>query len=466
MEPTTTDVPGRLGGLPATELAALVRSGAADPVEATEAAFGRIAALDRGLGAFVAVRWEQALAEAAALARRPDLDRLPLAGVPVAVKDSMDVAGEPTRSGSRATSNTPPAADSELVARLRAAGAVVVGRTAMPELGIWPVTESARHGVTRNPWDQTLTPGGSSGGAAVAVAAGMVPVALGADGGGSIRIPAACCGLVGFKPGRGVIPSGRPEPWFGLVASGPLTTTVADAALLLDVLAGTERYRDPRPPDGPLRVAYSTRTYVPGLRPAAGPVAAAEAVAGLLAASGHVVDEADPPYPAGFAATFLRRWLVGVARDAAHLDRSALEARTRAQARLGTALDRVRAPGPEPVEAWRARAAAWFADGFDVLLTPALGRAPVEAGRWAGRGLTRTLAGATAFAPCTAPWNVAGFPSLAVPAPLGGDGTKLEAGGVPVGALLTGPPGSEDVLLGLAAQLEASAPWPRPAPGY
>jgi amidase len=450
-------------GLPATELAALIRSGAAEPIKVTEAHLERIEALDHDIGAFVLVRAAGARQEAAALARRPDLATLPLAGVPVAVKDSEDVAGAPTRFGSAATSARPAAADGDLARRLRAAGAVIVGKTNLPELGIWPVTEPLATGPTRNPWDPARTPGGSSGGSAAAVAAGMVPLAFGSDGGGSVRIPAACCGLVGLKPGRGVVPRppGVAPPWFGLVEPGPLATTVADAALALDVLAGAgPRNRGPAPPERRLRVAVSIRTPVPWLRAGPEPVAAMAAVAELLAGLGHTVEAAEVPWPRTLEATFAHRWLVGVADGVAGLDRAALEPSTRRQARVGELVDRlapVRSGPGTRIAAWRALAAAWFAAGgpWDVLLTPALGRAPVPLGAWAGRGLAATFALATAFAPFTAPWNLAGFPSLAVPAP---------HDGLPVGALLTGPAGSEPVLLALAAELEAAAPWPRHAP--
>jgi len=449
-------------GLPAGELAALIRSGAAEPIKVTAAHLELIEALDPDIGAFVLVRAERALAEAAALARRPDLGSLPLAGVPVAVKDTDDVAGEPTRQGSAATSARPAQADGALVSRLRSAGAVIVGKTKLPELGIWPVTEPAATGPARNPWDRSRTPGGSSGGSAAAVAAGMVPLAFGSDGGGSIRIPAACCGLVGLKPGRGVVPrpAGTAPPWFGLVEPGPLATTVADAALGLGVLAGSPwRYADPAPPSRRLRIAVSTRTPVPGLRAGAEPVAATAAVAELLAGLGHTVEAADPPWPRTLEATFAHRWLVGVAGSVTGLDEAALEPSTRRQAKAGRLVGRfapVRSGPGSRAAAWRALAEAWFAQGpWDVLLTPALGRPPVPVGTWAGRGLTSTFALATAFAPFTSPWNLAGFPSLAVPAP---------HDGLPVGALLTGPAGADPALLSLAAELEAAAPWPRHAP--
>ncbi|HUD39831.1 MAG TPA: amidase, partial [Streptosporangiaceae bacterium] len=195
--PAEPETPMDLCALSAREMARLVRLKLVSPVELIQAHLDRIAALDPLIGAFVAVRSEPALAEAADLARHPRLGDLPLAGVPVAIKDNIDVAGEPTRRGSAATPNTPAAADDELVARLKAAGCIVIGKTAMPELAIWPFTEPAAYPPTRNPWDRRRTAGGSTGGGAAAVAAGLAALALGSDGGGSLRIPAACCGVFG-----------------------------------------------------------------------------------------------------------------------------------------------------------------------------------------------------------------------------------------------------------------------------
>src|SRR5947209_9923227 len=226
----------------ATEIAAAVQAGRLSPREVVDACLARIAATDAGIGAFHLVDADGARRAAEALAARPDLSGLPLAGVPVAVKDNLDVAGLPTRYGSAATSPEPATADDPIVARLRAAGAVVVGKTRMPELAIWPFTESRAFGGTRNPRDPSRNAGGSTGGGAAAVAAGMVPLALGSDGGGSLRIPAANCGVVGLKPGRAVagLATGH---WYGCTAFGPIAATVADAALALDVLAGGNRWR-------------------------------------------------------------------------------------------------------------------------------------------------------------------------------------------------------------------------------
>src|SRR3954470_22384945 len=231
----------------AVEIGAAVRAGRRTPVEVVEACLARICAEDGRIGAFQCVAADAARHAAIELARRSDLADLPLAGVPVAVKDNIAVAGLPTRQGSAATSGTPAAADDELVRRLRAAGAIVVGTTRMPELAVWGFTESRAHGGTRNPRDLTRNAGGSTGGGAAAVAAGMVPLALGSDGGGSLRIPAANCGVVGFKPATGTVPlaGGLSEHWFGCSANGPMATTVADVALAVDVLAGNTDWRGP-----------------------------------------------------------------------------------------------------------------------------------------------------------------------------------------------------------------------------
>ncbi len=200
---------GRYVGETAVGIAAAVRSGRVTPAEVLEEHLERIAALDRRLGAFQLLRTDAGQGRGAGPSRAgDDLDGLPLAGVPVAVKDNVDLAGTPTRIGSAATSQEPAAADAELVRRLREAGALLVGKTSVPELCLWPFTESEAFGVARNPWSLDHTPGGSSGGSAAAVASAMVPIALAADGGGSIRMPASNCGLVGIKPG----PRHRPLP--------------------------------------------------------------------------------------------------------------------------------------------------------------------------------------------------------------------------------------------------------------
>src|SRR5438034_2738409 len=251
-------------GQTAIDLAELVRSGKVTPRDVVGAHLERIRALDPQIGAFERVRAEKALAEAEELGSRPDLADLPLAGLPLAIKDEMPVAGEPLRYGSTATPDTPEPEDDEVVKRVRAAGAVVMGASRMPEFGIWAASDN-RFGMARNPWNLGRVPGGSSGGAAAAVASAMLPFTHAADGLGSIRIPAACCGLFGIKPGLGVIPANiGPDSWKHMSENGPLATTVDDAALLFSVMAGREEFRNPQPPDRLLRIAVSVKNPVAG----------------------------------------------------------------------------------------------------------------------------------------------------------------------------------------------------------
>ncbi|OEV07483.1 amidase, partial [Streptomyces nanshensis] len=299
----------------------------------------RIAAAQPALNAFRRVRGEAALAEADAADRQLARgERLPLLGVPVAVKDDVDVAGEPTAFG--CPGDFPPkAADSEAVRRLRAAGAVIVGKTNSPELGQWPFTEGPAFGETRNPWNLEHTPGGSSGGSAAAVAEGLVPAALGSDGAGSIRIPAAWSHLVGIKPQRGRISTmPEPEAFKGITVFGPLARTVRDAALLLDVAAGSAEgdLHRPAPVEvlpaagqdpGRLRIALSLRPPWVATRPSLDPAVrgAVTDLAERLASLGHEVEEAEPRYGlAGLAfvpraTAGIREW-TGRVPDAALLD--------------------------------------------------------------------------------------------------------------------------------------------------
>ena len=241
-------------------MAEAVREGRVTARTLTEQSVAAIADHDASIGAFQLVRARRALEEADVVDGRDDRGGLALAGVPLAVKDNVAVSGEPMRIGSTASDPTARPADHPVVARLRAAGAVIVGLTRLPELAVWPVTDSA-FGTTRNPWDLDRTAGGSSGGSAAAVAAGMVAGAHGNDALGSIRIPAACCGLVGIKPGSGLVPSelGK-NSWFGLGENGPLTRTVTDAALLLSVMAGVpDLAKAPTRQPGRLRIAVAVR---------------------------------------------------------------------------------------------------------------------------------------------------------------------------------------------------------------
>jgi amidase len=436
----------------AAALAALVRTGAVSPRAVVQAHLERIRLLQPSVDAFQLVRAERALEEADQLARRTDLASLPLAGVPVAIKDNLDVAGEPTRSGSLATPDGPAAADHEVVRRVRAAGAIVVGKTRLPELGLWGTTDGA-FGTAHNPWQLSRTAGGSSGGSAAAVAAGMVPIAVGNDGLGSIRIPAACCGLIGLKPGPDVVPAGiGRHSWFGMSENGPLATTVEDASLLFAVMAGLPPI-PPVEPDRPLRIALSTRSPVAGVRVAGAWAAAARAAAELLAQAGHTVERADPPYPVRFVPALLGHWFAGAASDAEGLDPARLEPRARHHAALGRLAFRLGLAEPRHREGWR-RAHEPLFRRFDLLLTPTLARAPIAADEWRRRSWIANVAANMTYAPFAAPWNFAGFPAAAVPA-------GLDPQGMPLSIQLVALPGGEALLLAVASQLERLSPWSR-----
>jgi len=443
--------------LTAARIADAVRTGTHTARAAVEVSLARIARTDEQIGAYQVVRGDRALTEADAVDARPDRGSLPLAGVPVAIKDNVGVTGEPCRVGSAGTDPAAATEDHEVVRRLRGAGAVVVGITRVPELCVYGTTDSA-YGLTRNPWDLDRSPGGSSGGSAAAVASGTVPVAHGNDGMGSIRIPAACCGLVGIKPGLGLVPSDLGNgSWFGMAENGPLATTVEDTALVLSVLAGEPSLATVADP-GSLRVALSTR--IPG----DGPMDAAwrhatTATAETFRAAGHVVVEAKPPYGPRLLASEIARWTAGTELDARLLpDRSALEPRVRRHAAVGRVLLAAGFPREAGRERWCARAEQVFAD-HDVLLTPMLARPPRSATRWSRRGWLANLLTNAWYAPFAAPWNLAGWPAMSVPAGLGPTGT-------PLAVQLVGRPGSEGTLLALAGQLEALRPWTRVAPAF
>jgi amidase len=402
---------------------------------------------------------ERALAEAAqADGRRGGGDRRPLLGVPVAIKDDTDVAGEVTAHGTNAF-GPPASADGEIVSRLRTAGAIVIGKTNVPELEIFPFTESPTYGATRNPWDLNRTPGGSSGGSAAAVAAGLAGGALGSDGGGSIRIPAACCGLFGLKTQRGRLPEGG--GWHGLSVYGPITRTVADAALFVDT---TRNGGDPllpavtRPP-GRLRIALSLKMPPPVVaKPDAEQTGAVHDAAELLRSLGHEVGERDPDYgPQGFA--FSARFLHGVAVDAgrmAHPGR--LARRTRGVARLGRAitpgvLARARAQADDS-----ARRIGRLFEDFDVLLMPVFTRRPPAIGAYEGRSAVWSLNGVSRWMSFNPPFNHTGQPAAAVPIGFTPDG-------FPLAVQLVGRADDEATLLSLSAQIEHERPWADRIPG-
>ena len=445
----------------AAETADAVRRGDLSAVAALDSALERIALHDPVIGAFQVVRAERARAEAAQIDADPHRDSLPLAGVPIAVKDNVPVSGEPMRIGSAATDPTPQTTDHEVVRRLRAAGAVVVGLTRVPELCVYGATDSV-FGVTRNPWNLERTPGGSSGGSAASVAAGMVAVAHGNDGMGSIRIPAACCGLVGVKPGLGTVPAELGNgSWFNMSENGPLTTTVADAALMLSVMAARPELASAPAAErvDALRVAVSVKAPAPFTPVDPLFVAAVRATGDLLAGLGHQVREAEPTYPTSTALAALARWFAGAEMDARLVaDRSQLEPRIGRHAAVGRMALRMRAVRPASREAWRRTAERFLAE-HDILVTPGLAQLPIAAERWSERGLLASLAANARYAPFAAPWNLAGWPAMVMPA-------GSHPNGMPLSVQLVGRPGSEALLLSVAAQLEQIRPWARTAPSY
>ena len=363
-----------------------------------------------------------------------------LAGVPIAIKDNIPVAGEPMRTGSVATSAEPQEADHPVVARLRAAGAVPVGLTSVPEMCVFGTTDSA-YGITRNPWNPGRTPGGSSGGSAAAVAAGMVPVAHGADGMGSIRIPAACTGIIGVKPGMGVVPAEMgANDWYGMSENGVFATTVADAAAVLAVMAGRPEWAEVREPGGRLRVALSYRPPVAGVRLDPAHAAAAGRAATILSGEGHQVERTElglaDPATTKAAVGALARWFAGASIDSEGLDRAVMERRIRVHAGIGDVVRRTPLLSERLRAAWQ-RAASELLGRFDVLVTPALANPPIEARAWAQESWVANVRANVEYAPYAAPWNLAGYPAIVVPM-----GVHPEAG-TPVAVQLVGRPGTE-----------------------
>jgi amidase len=440
----------------AAEIANAVRTGTLTARAAAEAALARIAERDGPIGAFQVVRAEAALREADAVDQRTDRFALPLAGVPIAIKDNVPVSGEPMRNGSAGSDPTVRQFDHEIVRRLRRGGAVVVGLTRVPELCAFCATDST-FGITRNPWNRAHTPGGSSGGSAAAVAAGMVPLAHGNDGMGSIRIPAACCGLVGIKPGLGVVPADLGNgSWFDMAENGPLATTVADCALMLSVLAGRPELAEVGDA-GRLRIAVSTRNPLAGFPVGRAWAAAARETASALRTAGHTVRQANPRYGQRLSTSGMARWMAGAELDARLLrDRGAMTRPSRGHTAAGRAILRMGYPKPSGRAGWQRVAERFFAE-HDVLITPALAQPPLRAIAWSQRGWLANVLANARCAPFAAPWNLAGWPAMTVPAGIGADG-------LPLAVQLVGRPGSEAVLLAVAAALEHLRPWPRTAP--
>jgi amidase len=449
----------------AARVAELVRAKEISPTEMLELYLERIERIEPKLNAFRVVRAERARADAKhAEERLASGEQAPLLGVPVAIKDDIDYAGEVTTHGTAAYGE-PAREDGLVVRRLREAGAVIVGKTNLPELAIYGFTESPTWGDTRNPWDPSRTCGGSSGGSGVAAAAGMCAIANASDGAGSIRIPAAYCGLFGLKPQRNRISLWPDrEHWYGLSVSGCVSRTVIDTALYLDTVSGPERGDFDVPPPlrrplveaarsapGKLRIACTTKAVLP-VSKAIEVIDAYEETIELLRSLGHEVTDAAPKL-GRLATDFYPFYLRGIRDEALTLPHpERLSDQTKGFVRLGRLFsDRRLAKVRDRMPAATARIQELWRD-YDMLLTPATAQMPVEIGHWRGQGALRTINGMSNVYPYAAAWNYTGQPAATIPA-------GFTDGGLPRSVMLVARPNDEDTLISLAAQLEAERPW-------
>ncbi|AFN63066.1 amidase [Mycobacteroides abscessus] len=457
-----------MSGFPTlTSQAAALSDGSESSVSLTLTALNAIKSSQSTLNAFRVVCTKTALAEAAEADKRLARgERLPLLGVPIAIKDDTDLAGTPTAFGTAGAVGSE-SEDAELVRRLRAAGAVIVGKTNTCELGQWGFTSGPGFGHTRNPWSRGHTPGGSSGGSAAAVAAGLVAGAIGSDGAGSVRIPAAWTHLIGIKPQRGRISTWPfAEAFNGITVHGPLARTVADAALLLDAASGNVPGDLHKPPHvrvldavhedpGQLRIALSLKVPFSGFPAQLHPTieAATRYVAHQLRSLGHMVSEGDPDYGVGLGLNFLPRATAGLLpwRDrldaGAHWDPRTVTNMRTGRRLAGWALRRARAAEPR----LQARVGKIFGS-FNVVLAPTTAQPPTGIYDFDDVGSLATDRGQVGACPMTWPWNVLGWPSINVPA-------GFTADGLPIGVQLMGPANSEPLLISLAAQLESINNW-------
>ena len=459
-----------LAFLPATEQAQLVRDGTVSPVELVELYLERIDRLDPDLGAYVTVRGDEALAEARAKAGEPA--EAPFHGVPISLKDLDTTAGIRTTFSSQAFASNIPDFDLAHIGRLKAAGFVILGKTNTPEFGTTAFTDSSLNGPCRTPWDLTRNAGGSSGGAAAAVAAGLCAIAQGSDGGGSIRIPASCCGVFGFKASRGRVSNAPFAAGIGLGTSGPLARTTADAAAYLDVVCGYD-WGDPfpaAPPERPfaeeigadpgrLRVAFTT--VPPDVFDVDGAcIAATRDAAELLASLGHEVEEAAPDWggpdliedfrPVWQTAPVL--YPVPDASVLSPLNQAFLQgALATSSSAYATAVSRLQLRARRIVSLW---------SRYDLLLTPTLALPPALVG-WETEpdDPWEQFDRAARFTPFTAAFNVTGQPAMSLP-------LHWSAEGLPIGVQLVGPPLGDALLFRVGSQLEAARPWADRRPSH
>ncbi|HWC79538.1 MAG TPA: amidase [Pseudonocardiaceae bacterium] len=447
------------------KLSALLADGAVTATELTTEALRRAEASQPTVNAFRRIRTEGAIADAADADRRLTAGECrALLGIPIAVKDDMDVTGVPTAYGCPGEFPTA-TEDSEIIGRLRAAGAIIVGKTNLPELGQWPFTEGSAFGVTRNPWHLEHTPGGSSGGSAAAVAAGIVPAAIGSDGAGSVRIPAAWTHLVGIKPQTRDFSLPVSGDNGGTSVCGPLARTVADAALVADVLADrrpddenslhTAAGREPKP----LRIGLSLRTPFTGYRPTLNPEvhSGLKRIADSLVALGHQIVSAEPRYGL-IGLNFLPRSTAGLSESSTRIpDPALLDPFTRRNIRDGDRWGRPLRGFGRASTGWYERLVGRVFQTVDVLLTPTTAVPPPRVGAWKALSYQKLAKTNMTGCPYAWAWNVLGWPAINVPAGLTGDG-------VPVGVQLLGPADSERTLISLAAQLERRERWPERRP--
>jgi amidase len=484
-------------------LAALVRSGEVSPAELLEAAIARIEEHNPALNAVIRTRYDAARSEAAQID-----PSAPFAGVPFLLKDLVaTIGGEPTGNGSRLLKSLPMPRDSELVRRFRAAGVVIAGRSNTPEFGLTPYTEPAAFGPTKNPWSAAHSPGGSSGGSAAAIASGMVPLASGGDGGGSIRIPASCCGLFGLKPSRGMTPTGPDfgELWHGFAIEHVLSRSVRDSAAMLDATAGADagapyaapgRERpyldevgaDPRP----LRIAFTHQPLFGQGSVHPDCIEALAASARLLESLGHRVEEAAPPVDADALALAFVTVLAGETRaEIEHIARALgrkpragdFEPATYSLGLLGKAMSAAASAAASQQLQLAARAMAPFFERYDILMTPTLGAPPaligslqpsraeqvlmrvvnaLDAGWLLDKlGVIKPLAAKTfEYIPYTPLFNASGQPAMSVP-------LHWNGAGLPIGVQFVARFGADALLFRLAGALERAAPWfDRRPPGF